>query len=323
MDIARDFVLRPIPPILDLPFLLDPLGPLRDLPGTWTGSGFNVIWRPLNRLSANAGAHFLELDPTAETLQFDAITGPIPNRGFGQPDINMFGLTYLQQIRNSNLNAGLHVEPGIWATVPATTSPVEPASVVRMASIPHGATLLAQGVATSITGAPVIPDTDITPFVIGNPGALESFQESNLSVPTLARSTALAGVTQAMVDNPNSVLQAAIAGQTIIETIVLTVSTTPAAPVVGGGGTANTAFLQGDPGHGSQNAQVVEVDATFWIETVQGAAGSPDFHQLQYTQRVLLNFGGLSWPHVSVGTLQRVIPLTMDPAIINPRFPAA
>jgi hypothetical protein len=28
--------------------------------------------------------------------------------------------------------------------------------------------------------------------------------------------------------------------------------------------------------------------------------------QLQYTQRVLLNFNGLSWPHVSVATLQAV-----------------
>ena len=28
-------------------------------------------------------------------------------------------------------------------------------------------------------------------------------------------------------------------------------------------------------------------------------------HLLQYTQTVLLNFNGLSWPHVSVATLRR------------------
>ena len=28
-----------------------------------------------------------------------------------------------------------------------------------------------------------------------------------------------------------------------------------------------------------------------------------EFDQLQYTQRVLLNFNGLSWPHVTVATL--------------------
>ena len=63
------------------------------------------------------------------------------------PDINMYGLTYLQQISEASTGAGLHIEPGIWATVPHTTDPNEPASVVRMASIPHGTVILAQGVA--------------------------------------------------------------------------------------------------------------------------------------------------------------------------------
>jgi hypothetical protein len=44
------------------------------------------------------------------------------------------------------------------------------------------------------------------------------------------------------------------------------------------------------------------VSATFWLETIQGAAIP---NQLQYTQTVLLNFNGLSWPHVTVGTLRR------------------
>ena len=30
------------------------------------------------------------------------------------------------------------------------------------------------------------------------------------------------------------------------------------------------------------------------------------FLQLQYTQTVILNFDGLSWPHVSVATLRKV-----------------
>jgi len=29
-----------------------------------------------------------------------------------------------------------------------------------------------------------------------------------------------------------------------------------------------------------------------------------EFDQLQYTQRVLLNFNGLSWPHITVATLK-------------------
>ena len=106
-----------------------------------------------------------------------------------------------------------------------------------------------------------------------------------------------------MVDNPNSVLTAAIVGQTIKSTVALEISSDPATPVVSGG-LANTAFLQGAPASGP-NAQAALVTAVFWIETVQGQGGAPDIHQLQYTQTVLLNFNGLSWPHIAVGTLQK------------------
>jgi hypothetical protein len=40
---------------------------------------------------------------TEETLQVEEIPGPIPNRGLLQADIQMFGLTYLQQIKDHNL----------------------------------------------------------------------------------------------------------------------------------------------------------------------------------------------------------------------------
>ena len=117
----------------------------------------------------------------------------------------------------------------------------------------------------------------------------------------LFRSTSgagLNGITQQMVNNPNSVLTAAIAGQHITSTTTLHVTTidlpTP------GGGTANTAFLKG--GADGPNATAVQVTATFWLETLQG---QPAPTQLQYTQTVLLNFNGISWPHVTVGTLRK------------------
>ena len=43
--------------------------------------------------------------------------------------------------------------------------------------------------------------------------------------------------------------------------------------------------------------------STFWLEEGVDANGQP-FRQLQYTQRVLLKFNGLNWPHVTVGTLR-------------------
>ena len=101
-----------------------------------------------------------------------------------------------------------------------------------------------------------------------------------------------------MVNNPNSILQAAIAGQHITATTTLHVTSTDTP--VPGGGTANTAFLKG--GTDGPNAVSVSVNATFWLETLQGQSAPS---QLQYAQTVLLNFNGLSWPHITVGTLRK------------------
>ena len=46
----------------------------------------------------------------------------------------------------------------------------------------------------------------------------------------------------------------------------------------------------------------MSVSATFWLETLQGQTAPT---QLQYAQTVLLNFNGLSWPHITVGTLRK------------------
>lgn len=306
------FTFRPIPPIpvpVHFPFppLPGPLGPLEPLVGTWHGRGFNTIWRP--HFPASAHDRFLELNLTAETLAFSPISGAIPNRGLLQQDINMFGLTYMQQISDSSNGSGLHIEPGIWAVVPETTDPAEPPTVVRMASIPHGTAIIAQGTAATVTGGPSIPDNNIIPFRIGGspppssdfPTAELTFTELNLAVPSTFRNDPLAGITQAMVTNPNSVLQADLAGKTIRSTTTLHVTTT--STPVAGGGTANTAFLH------AGNANAGEVDATFWIETVEDEHGGPDTLQLQYSQTVMLDFNGLRWPHVTVGTLQRSIPV--------------
>lgn len=271
------------------------LGLLAGLLGKWQGNGFNAIWRP-----ARGGSdHFLELNLTEETLELEVIPGSIPNRGFLQDDLVMAGLRYLQQITDSNLNAGLHVEPGVWLAVPATTDPSVPTSVVRMGSVPHGTTFVAQGTASAGSGAPTIPASSISPFPEGNPAAPETFAEQQLTNSTQFRTSGpgLNGISQAMLDNPNSVLSAALAGQSISSFVELTVSSNASTPILGGG-TANTAFLQG--GSEGPNADAARVDATFWLVTLQG---QPSAARLLYTQTVLLNFAGISWPHVSVGVL--------------------
>jgi hypothetical protein len=173
-----------------------------------------------------------------------------------------------------------------------------------LATIPHGTAFVAQGIATTNPGPPTIPDVSITPFVIGDPSQLIQFRESDLSQSTNFRSP-LTGITQGMVDNPNSVLQAAIAGQNITETTILQISSklgVVSAPDAGGG-VDNIAFLAGNA-PANANALAAEIEATFFIETVADPSGST-FLQLQYTQRVLLKFNTLSWPHVSVATLRK------------------
>ena len=292
----------------------DPLGALAGLEGTWKGHGFNAIWRPHNPPSQD---RFLELNVTDETLVFTKINGPIPNRGLAMHDINMFGLTYMQQISETSTGAGLHIEPGIWANVPHTTDPNVPPSVVRMASIPHGTVMLAQGVAEVHPGGPQnIPDNNILPFFFGSPqpansdfnSVAQTFTELKLSTPTTFRFVA-PGVTQAIVKNPNSVLQTALAsslqGTSMKSRTFLNVSTTHSIVKAGGGGTANTAFLASSGNPPGGNARAAQVNATFWIETIAGTGGQPDKHQLQYTQLVMLDFNGIHWPHVTVGTLQK------------------
>jgi hypothetical protein len=289
----------------------DPLGPLAALEGTWKGHGFNAIWRPHH----GSQDRVLELNRTDETLAFTRINGAIPNRGLAMHDIEMFGLTYMQQISESGTGAGLHIEPGIWATVPKTTAPNVPASVVRMASIPHGTVVLAQGVAEVHQGGPQhIPEENLLPFFFGDPrpgnnqfsSVAQTFPELDLSKPTSFR-VMPAGIRQDTVKNPNSVLERALEtslqGTSMKQRTFLHVSTTHDV-IKSGGGTANTAFLAAG-GNPPGNARAAQVEATFWVETIAGTGGQPDTHQLQYTQLVMLDFNGIHWPHVTVGTLQK------------------
>ena len=111
-----------------------------------------------------------------------------------------------------------------------------------------------------------------------------------LPVDSKFRSTPLpAGLTQAVVDDPNSLLRTALEGQDIEKIVRLITLTQP------GGGIENIPFIVA-------NADNTSLESVFAIETIRGRNGD-DFLQLQYSQTALLNFAGKSWPHVTVGTL--------------------
>ena len=132
----------------------------------------------------------------------------------------------------------------------------------------------------------VFPIASITPFNIGSPTSTVTFPETNLSHPSNFRTPPadIPHVTQQMVDNPNVVLTAGLAGKTIKSVTQLTISTTDLKPPSTGGGTSNIAFLTG--ASGKPNAQSAQMDATFWISDFVDAHGKSGT-LLQYSQRVL------------------------------------
>ena len=274
----------------------------------WKGSGLNTIFRPDNSQTPTPlpnpvtpglpRDNVLEINLTSESLVFSPSLGAVPNRGTSpQGDIFLNGFTYLQTVNDVTFpgrKTGIHVEPGLWMVVPATSNPNEGATVTRMGSIPHGTTIQAQGTTIIINGPPAnIPAVDITPFPTTNPintnppaAARIRFASQTVTDPNtprlpqdLSTYNAAGTITQPILDDPNTLLRSHIAGQKITSTTIIEISTLPASPLFGGG-VDNIAFLQGDtnqPLPANPNAQTILMNAIFWIETVEHVLQLPAF----------------------------------------------
>ena len=263
---------------------LNQLGLLADLPGTWVGGGFNVMALPTGN-----GGFRVKFNATVETLAFAPVGAAVPNRGSVQGDISLFGLHYLQQVSDATTFEALHVEPGLWLNVPATSDPKAGPSVVRQSTIPHGDSLLAQSIVLDdIAGGPHIGKASTHPTGDDPKLKLPGYTEPYTLTPPPP------GIPDEARVNPNVLLTNTLQAQAkqdmkVVRTQVIQVSTQPH------GGIVNIPFL-------TANANATKLDATFWIETVQQADGL-QFLQLQYTQTVILHFENIDWPHVSVATL--------------------
>jgi hypothetical protein len=352
------------------------LGVLSYFNGSFTGTGFNTIFRPHSGppdKTAFPRDNILELNLIQDSITFSEDFGAVPNRGLmSQSNIILNGISYVQAVNDvtnektgkaDHSPTGIHFEAGLWMNVPPTNNtPVLGESLVRMGSIPHGTTINAQCLAptSNSSGPPVIPPASLAVQPIGGGeavpiGSLNASVFTELRRPQdLSKFIAAGTITQDMLDDPNTVLRDAIDGQTILEHIVFTVSTMPPPPVFGGG-TANIAFLEGNPEATTPNANAVQMNATFWIEKVQYELKVPIFKrgqapmkispaspahkpapvflvspphditaprtinvtsiQIQYSQVVLLIFDQLEWPHISVSTLIPSGPVTVPPSV--------
>ena len=287
------------------------LGLLQDLPGHWTGKGFNLIARPALQGKPAGPANqvfFLELNGTHETLEFTTIAGDIPNRGDIEPNALLHGVHYLQTVSDCEDNSFIHKEPGLWIHVPATKENSTD-TYVRHATIPHGNSLAAQSTLfTTVPGGPNIqpvnsfpfpitdpipPLNDITHATTTNPQYLAPYLNDPLPPDCMPKGLNAAQT----IKDPTEVLRAQIKDQNIVETAVIQISTAG----LEFGGILNIPFL-------IKNANTTQMDAIFWIEKAKNPTKNPgdpnpQFMQLQYVQRVILDFAGLHWPHISVATL--------------------
>ena len=285
------------------------LGLLAKLPGRWTGRGFNLIGRPARQGDSGNPAFFLELNATRETLEFVAIGGDIPNRGEIEKTALLHAVHYLQSVTDCVTDTGIHKEPGLWVHVPATAENSSE-TYVRLASIPHGDSLLAQSTFfTTVKTGPTIKSVNALPFPLTDPipdlnadppnpigpPYIDPYLHDPLPADCLPKGLDAAKT----IKDPTEVLRAQIQGQNITETDVIAISTklppladAPSQP----GGIVNIPFVV-------KNANTVQMDAIFWIETVHHKDFGKPYYQLQYVQRVILDFDDIHWPHVSVATL--------------------
>ncbi len=273
------------------------LGPLANLAGTWKGEGFSQMWRPDNTDPASNNPsgirRFLQLNRTRETLTFTTIPNAIPNRGVGdQPDITIYGLHYLQSINDGdpkkfpNHGEALHIEPGLFLNVPSSGKKADgtlvadgnvlPATIVRLGTVPHGVSVLMQGLTPSIipvAGPPNIPDIypiPELPAFVPSPPSMNTgrgIQPANLgpytaanpplhAVPEVVLANDIAGsqsngpydattgvdpvLFQRAVDNPNQLLRDKLVGQDVLGHITLDLTSEFAANSLSSANVANS-----------------------------------------------------------------------------------
>jgi hypothetical protein len=320
------------------------LGPLEQLLGVWIGegTGWNMIALPFQTAPASpAGFKFRVLmNQYDEELRFDFVDDDVPNRGLtrpGDPASDQFVVTldYQQQIAQvaaedrpaSGGLAGLpglpiHHEPGLWLyeknrrtkddNIKGDVVTEIELDVARLASIPHGNSVLAIGKSEVHEGMPDIPPISglpsgrfedvLTPdYDFKSDPYLEPYKHY-IDHPFMGNVT-FPGFPGFSPADMNEILRFANQGVNIVRTTTLTVDSTRKSA-----GISNAPFSV-------READPRSMKSTFWIQELADTDeyGNPKL-RLQYSQVVMLNFfrpredefpDRAVWPHISIATLEK------------------
>lgn len=307
------------------------LGPLNLLPGKWkgVGTGWNMIALPFDKAQFN---YRLLMNQYDETLEFSFVDDDVPNRGLAgiidnsaEEDQFIVTLDYQQVINqqkaedfpNSGLAGdpgdGIHHEPGLWLymkNLRTTDKDITGDAVIevaRLATIPHGNSVLALGTQKEISGPPTIPPLRGLP--IGRSGDfttdpyLQPYKHFT-DYPFFGNVTGVPGFPGFHPQNMNAILEFANTNVDIEKTTILAVDSTRQ-----DAGVANIPFVV-------KQAEPVSMKSTFWIQELKDKDehGHPKL-RLQYSQIVMMDFfrprqdelpDRAQWPHISINTLEKV-----------------
>ena len=294
------------------------LGPLKLLPGTWKnqpslqGRGWNMIALPFATEPDSPLNYRLLVNQYNEVLEFNLVDKAVPNRGIRRngnttpSDQFVVTIDYeqvIEQIAAADFpNSGLaghpglpiHHEPGLWLhMINEQTNGID---IARLATIPHGDSVLALGNSEEVSGSVEIHDVNGLPI-----GVPQDLDHPYLAPYKHFHENLFEGLFDPV--SPNELLKEANRDVTVLNTTVLKVDTT-----LESGGIKNIPFIV-------KQANATEMNSTFWIQELQeqDEYGEPRL-RLQYSQVVMLDFfprrdglpGVIRWPHVSINTLEKV-----------------
>lgn len=295
------------------------LGPLMHLPGVWRnlpglpGRGWNMTALPFATAPSPLDYRLL-VNQYNEELKFSIVDKAVPNRGIlripnaptAQADQFLVTLDYEQKIEQIAADdfprsgkAGppklpIHHEPGLWLHM--TNEITDSLNIARLATIPHGDSVLALGRSGEHPGTPSIFDLDGLPI-----GVTQDMDANPYLAPYKHfNDNPFQGLFNPV--RPNDLLEAANRGVNIVKTTVLQVDST-----ISTAGISNIPFIV-------RQANATVMKSTFWIQELaeKDARGKPKL-RLQYSQLVMLEFfarrdglpGLIQWPHVSINTLEK------------------